>query len=345
MSSINGHANTPASNQRQQELEDQSRLTDVFPGPTNDQFQQEKIRELVAELEVPFDPSLIEWRVINTAKGDGGRRGQVVPYADSRAYTDRLNALFTPAGWTRKYAVHSSANFQRTSDEKTVAKVFVTCDLTIFGIGSHAATGEEWADSDNAGTTAEAQAFKRAAACFGLGRYLYHFSGIWVDLDERKRPLSRPALVGWATPKGWREGLRPKFNDGQNYQPSCDTRKEPHASEDGVHRQKRKELVKQVESLAEALGKGLYRGLLKDLARVWGPSEIGDDASLQKVLVYMHAADRGLRRLEAALERVGREPLVEMLRSMGLNSLHQVRDLQSLHQIVVALEAKAERQL
>jgi hypothetical protein len=25
-----------------------------------------------------------------------------VPYADSRAYTDRLNALFTPQGWTRE---------------------------------------------------------------------------------------------------------------------------------------------------------------------------------------------------------------------------------------------------
>jgi len=28
------------------------------------------------------------------------KRGQIVPYADSRAYTDRLNALFTPQGWT-----------------------------------------------------------------------------------------------------------------------------------------------------------------------------------------------------------------------------------------------------
>jgi hypothetical protein len=50
--------------------------------------------------------------------------------------------------------------------------VLVTCELTIFGLGSHSATGEEWADNSNAGTAAEAQAFKRSCACFGLGRYL-----------------------------------------------------------------------------------------------------------------------------------------------------------------------------
>ena len=57
-------------------------------------------------------------------------------------------------------------------------KVLVTCELTIFGLGSHSATGEEWADNDNAGTAAEAQAFKRACSCFGLGRYLYYFTGV-----------------------------------------------------------------------------------------------------------------------------------------------------------------------
>jgi ATPase family associated with various cellular activities (AAA) len=53
----------------------------------------------------------------------------------------------------------------------------------------------------------EAQAFKRACSCFGLGRCLYHFTGTWVDLDERKRPKNIPQLFGWATPQGWREGL------------------------------------------------------------------------------------------------------------------------------------------
>src|SRR6516162_529395 len=98
----------------------------------------ESIKAFVQELEVPFDPGVIEWRVTNTSKDK--RKGQIIPYADQRAYTDRLNTLFTPAGWTRKYVVHTSPNFERSKDQKTVAKVFVTCELTIFGIGSHSAT-------------------------------------------------------------------------------------------------------------------------------------------------------------------------------------------------------------
>ena len=112
------------------------------------QVLPERVKEFVAALEVPFDPSQIEWRVMNTAKNQQPMRGQVVPYADQRAYTDRLNAVFTPAGWTRKYAIHTSANFERSKDQKISAKVLVTCELTIFGLGSHSATGEEWADGD-----------------------------------------------------------------------------------------------------------------------------------------------------------------------------------------------------
>src|SRR5438874_25538 len=154
------------------------RTPDGFP-----RFTAEETQRLIAELQVPFHPSVIEWRVTNTSHDKA--RGQVIPYADQRAYTDRLNALFTPAGWTREYTVHASSSFERSRDKKVVAKILVTCKLSIHGLGSHSATGEEWADDDNAATSAEAQAFKRACSCFGLGRYLYYFEGIWVDLDQR----------------------------------------------------------------------------------------------------------------------------------------------------------------
>src|SRR5438270_1025504 len=202
MNATNGHA--PAQTQH---INVAPRIAPVFTLLPSQQLAAETVQEIVRELEVPFDPSVIEWRVTNTAQNKS--RGQVIPYADQRAYTDRLNALFTPAGWTRKYAVHTSANFERSKDKKVVAKILVTCELTIAGVGSHSATGEEWADDDNAGTGAEAQAFKRACSCFGLGRYLYYFIGTWVDLDGRKRPKNIPDLPDWATPDGWRRGLRP----------------------------------------------------------------------------------------------------------------------------------------
>src|SRR5579862_7215117 len=214
MSSVNGHANdsanipTTAVQQIAPPASDSNIPTALTPNAA-------RIKELIADLEVPFHPSVIEWRVTNTSKG-GSPRGQVMPYADQRAYTDRLNTLGTPAGWTRRYTIHTSANFERSKDQKLVAKVLVTCELTIFGIGSHSATGEEFADNENAATAAEAQSFKRACSCFGLGRYLYYFSGTWVDLDERKRPKSVPQLFGWATPAGWLQGFRPNGSAGSN---------------------------------------------------------------------------------------------------------------------------------
>jgi hypothetical protein len=303
------------------------------------QFTREQINQFVAQLEMPFDPSVIEWRVTNTCKGkvNGSLRGQVIPYADQRAYIDRLNALFSPAGWTRKYSVYTSANFQRERDQKTTAKVFVTCDLTIFGIGSHSATGEEWTDDENAGCAAEAQAFKRAACCFGLGRYLYHFTGTWVDLDERKRPKMKPKLAGWATPEGWSRGLRPHRgeNSGSAQSPTAaSTQESTSCGEDHA------ELVSQIESMAQPLGRGLYRGLLKAV-RAWNPSDIKDEAALRRVLAQMEVADSGLRRIEAALEKTGLEPLASILQAMGVKSMNHLDNLESLHKIILALEAKA----
>jgi hypothetical protein len=300
------------------------------------------IKQMINDLEVPFGPSVIEWRVTNTAKDK--RRGQVVPYADQRAYTDRLNALVTPAGWTRKYMVHTSANFQRGKDQKTVAKILVTCELTIFGLGSHSATGEEWADDDNALTAAEAQAFKRACACLGLGRYLYYFTGVWVDLDERKRPKRVPQLPEWATPDGWRKGLRPHSdsNPKSNHQ-GKGSGAPAHDDRDGAVTTKKSSLVGQIEAFAEPLGKALYRGLLKSVARVWNPNQIRDTALQQRVLEHMQAAERGLQRLKSALERVGTAPLPEILKSLRVVSLEKVDSLETLKQIVLALEALSSR--
>ena len=306
------------------------------------QCAPERIKDLVAQLEIPFDPMVIEWRVTNTTK-NGKPRGQVIPYTDQRAYTDRLNTLLTPAGWTRKYTVHTSANFERSKDQKTAAKVFVTCELTIFDLGTHAATGEEWADDDNAGTSAEAQAFKRACSCFGLGRYLYYFSGDWVDVDERKRPKSIPRLPQWATPAGWRQGQRPQREGGANQ-----SRPEP-TPNDAKRRQSQKgdddagALVLAIETLHGSLGNGIYRGLLKTIARAWKASQIQDIGLLQKVLTYMQAAERGLRRLDDAVSLTGPEAINPILRSLKLRSLHQVDSLETLKQIVLALEETAGR--
>jgi hypothetical protein len=325
MSAPNGHARAgAAASANGAEPDRVSNVLQTFD--QSHRFGAADINRYAAELAIPFDPRVIEWRVTNSNRDKN--RGQVLPYADQRAYTDRLNALFTPAGWTRRYNIHTSANFQRSRDQKLVAKVLVTCELSIFGFGSHSATGEEWADDDNAATSAEAQAFKRACSCFGLGRYLYYFEGVWLDLDQRKRPKSIPRLPEWATPAGWAQGLRPNKVSAPN-------------ANAATHLQTGS-LVSEIEAMAQELGRGLYRGILRDLARVWSPREIPDISVRQRVLEHMRSAARGLRRLELGVEKAGRDPLVQILDSLGIKNLERIDNLETLKRVVLELERIAD---
>lgn len=154
----------------------------------------EELKVLFMQLAEPFDASEIKWRVTHTNRD--GSRGAVVAFADPRAYTDRLNQLFTPTGWTRTYEISTVSSVARMKKDKLIqtGKVLMTCTLTIAGLGCHTGSGEKWADEENAMTAAEAQAFKRACTCFGLGRYLYNFSETWVPLNEYRQPVEFPKL-------------------------------------------------------------------------------------------------------------------------------------------------------
>ncbi len=112
-------------------------------------FERERVQALLAAIEEPFDVSEIKWRVTNTtqvgSKSGPRYRGQMLAYADPRAYTDRLNDLFTPTGWTRDYNVQMVQNFERRergATERTItAKIVVTCKVTVYGLGAHTGLG------------------------------------------------------------------------------------------------------------------------------------------------------------------------------------------------------------
>jgi SpoVK/Ycf46/Vps4 family AAA+-type ATPase len=188
----------------------------------------------------------------------------------------------------------------------------------------------------------EAQSFKRAAACYGLGRYLYYFTGVWVDLDERKRPKTRAQLAGWATPEGWRQGLRPQRETA--LQEVADTVPAPSRNPDPQRgtatSAEHAELIHRIESMAKPLGKRLYRGVLKAVARAWKPSEILDIVLLRKVLTDMETGNQMLDRLAGVLEQTGDGSLGKILRSLQLTSLDQVDSIETLEKIVRALETQ-----
>jgi hypothetical protein len=314
--------------------------SDHSDGCSNHLGEKEELDRVLRALDIPFDANLVQWRV--TEWNEDGTRGRMMPYADPRAYSDRLNDLLTPAGWTRRYTVQTSAPVQR-SKRGPAAKILVTCEVTIACIGTNSGTGEEWSDKENALTGAEAQAFKRALSCFGLGRYLYDMDGEWIELDQNGVPKKIPKLPRWATPKGWLAGLRPKPRRNRH----ALVRANGHGGNgefgsDGVTGNVSSQtLVAEIEAMEKKIGKRLYRGLLKRVARAWRPQQIGETVVLQQVLAQMQGAERGLARLEAARARLAPEVVEKIVVSLNMSPA-RLEDLRSLHSLVVALEREVE---
>lgn len=129
----------------------------------------------LAELAQPFPQSAIKWRVGATTKDK--TKAQALPYVDPRDYERRLDDV-CPGAW--------QVSFIPWGDNKVI------CNLTIHNV-TRASTGESSGDDFAPGTSAEAQAFKRACSKFGLGRYLYDLPAPWVDYDGKKL-LRTPTL-------------------------------------------------------------------------------------------------------------------------------------------------------
>ena len=89
------------------------------------------LEPLFSQLAEPFHPSEIKWRVTRTTRD--GSRGVVIAFADPRAYTDRLNQVLTPAGWSRTYTLSTLSNLtRRLWDGKSIStgKVLVTSTVS-----------------------------------------------------------------------------------------------------------------------------------------------------------------------------------------------------------------------
>ena len=326
-----------------------------------------EITKILAELEVPFAPCQVQWRVTNTSNDK--KRGQVIPYADPRAYTDRLNALFSPQGWTREYKVETMTNITRVKKGESIlsGKVLVTCTVTIIGLWSHSGTGEEWADDDNGMTSADAQAFKRACSCFGLGRYFYDIAPIWVDLDQHRQPVRTPVLSAWALPENWRKGMRPPGGNGNGETkpasqgsssnganctsrgkpvgPSANGRGNAHESPSKANgstaTNSGEDLDQKILELEKTVGTALYRNVLREYGRVNQPKLIRDTATKRKVLQMLESATRGFGRLETVTKRLEPETVDALLAKLQAPPLNNIADIKTLQNVVLGLEELA----
>lgn len=134
------------------------------------------MNELLKELCKPFEPAFITWKPGATTKD--GDKCMAMAYADLRAYQERLDDL-CGLEWSVRYSPWGDSR--------------IVCELTINGV-TRSSTGEydaQDAKNNMGGTVAEAQAFKRAAAMFGLGRYLYDLPSVWVAFDAAAKRISK----------------------------------------------------------------------------------------------------------------------------------------------------------
>ena len=213
--------------------------------------------------------------------------------------------------------------------------------MTIASIGTNAGAGEEWSDKGNALTAAEAQAFKRALSCFGLGRYLYDIDGEWVKLNQNGLPTRIPKLPRWATPNGWLTGLRPKLKRNRHALARVNGHARNGMTTVPATNGHRQSLIVAIEATESKIGKRLYRGLLKSVARVWSPQQIQDTDVLERVLAQMQSTERGMARLELAQAKLTPETVQRIVSSLNAPPA-KVEDLKTLHALVLALEKAAE---
>ena len=287
----------------------------------------EPVREKIfSQLETPFDPAQIKWRVMHTT--DDRRSGAILPFADPRAYTDRLNQLFTPAGWTREYTISTVPSLTRVDKGKVVvtSKVLVATAVRINRLGSHTGTGEEWADKENAVTAADAQAFKRACSCFGLGRYLYRFEETWVHLDRRGEPVAIPVLPAWALPPG--VTVQPTNGQAVDVRGPVDHK-----------------LTAEIEGFRRTLGELIYAEILRRAGHSANARTIPNAERQKQTIEKMQAAARGFERLRNLAEMAGDAQLFAVAERFKIASFTELPNLAALKQLVVELESIANQQV
>lgn len=130
------------------------------------------------DLRAPFEADRISWRI--GATNPEKSRGLAMPYINARDVAERLDTACGPDRWQNRYP-HANG--------KTVCEIGILCDT---------GNGFEWIwKSDGAGDTdfeadkgALSGAFKRAAARWGIGAYLYNIENVWVAIKAKGKSFT-----------------------------------------------------------------------------------------------------------------------------------------------------------
>lgn len=162
------------------------------------------------ELAKPFKPEEILWRIGRKSKDK--TKATVLAYIDSRAIQRRLDEVLGAGNWTVKYTPVDMGTVEKKNNytgdvSQTPVKGFM-CEILIRyqdenGMNNNATK------MDGANITdfepfkgGLSDSFKRTAAAFGIGRYLYDLKETWVPIDQWGN-FTPPKLPLWALPEGY----------------------------------------------------------------------------------------------------------------------------------------------
>ncbi len=124
-------------------------------------------------------------------------------------------------------------------------------------------------------------------------------------------------------------GKQPRQNSPKN-----DNQSEPNATK----AQNGSELDKRIAALQETVGAKLYRWALREYGHANQPHLVRDTRQKKKILDVLESATRGLRRMEAVLDRVPEKQVSALLSKLQAPPLNEIADMPTLVQVVQGLE-------
>ena len=133
--------------------------------------------EIINQLRSPFPSKDVEWKIQVTTQDKA--RGMAVAYLDARAVQKRLDEVVGPFNWKNVYSLwHDNSQI---------------CGISIFN-----AERNEWVTKFDGAENSDIEpikgglsdSLKRAASAWGVGRYLYEFEGIWVEIEPRGKSFA-----------------------------------------------------------------------------------------------------------------------------------------------------------
>lgn len=134
------------------------------------------------KLREPFHPDELDWKPGSVAKN--GQRATLLTYLTNRAVQDRLDEVCGPDKWRNE--------FKEGPGGGILCGIGILCGQSELGPATWVT---KWDGAEN--TQIEAikgglsGAMKRAAAQWGIGRYLYHLDSKWHNIEQ-----------GWANGRG-----------------------------------------------------------------------------------------------------------------------------------------------